>query len=101
MGRMLTFMARILTDVAASRTGANQLSRAVGIDEHTALLLDVVTGAVSTVGVGTAYVCVADQQPAVCAQKTPLTFHGMLTFVWLYFPNSHHFCSHQTSAACV
>eukprot|EP01034_Spumella_vulgaris_P030777 gene30777-38041_t len=76
MGRMLTFLARIITDLAAS-VSSDQVFRAVGIDEHTALLLDVKTGSVSAVGVGTAYVCSADHQPAVCAKKTPLTFHDI------------------------
>ena len=54
MGRMNTFMARILKDVDSKPPA---LSRAVGVDEHTALLLDPKTGDVQSVGVGTAYVC--------------------------------------------
>lgn len=49
-----------------------------GVDEHTALLLDVNTGAISTVGVGTAYVCTSSHDPEVCSSGTPLTFKGMI-----------------------
>lgn len=94
---MLTFMARILTDIAAASAahkGANQLSRAVGIDEHTALLLDVATGSVAVVGVGTAYVCSADHQPTVCTNKTPLTFNGKFLFCFgkMFIFSFWHFC---------
>ncbi len=74
MGRMVTFMGRILTDSQPS--GSIPVSRAVGVDEHTALLLDVVTGGVRAVGVGTAYVCSADHLPETCQARTPLTFKG-------------------------
>jgi cyanophycinase-like exopeptidase len=47
MGRMNTFMARILKDIDAKPP---KISRGVGIDEHTALLLDVKTGDVQAVG---------------------------------------------------
>ena len=71
MGRMLTFLSRILKDVDANPPA---LSRAVGIDEHTALLLDVHTGDIQAVGVGTAYVCSSDHKAQICQEKTPLTF---------------------------
>lgn len=72
MGRMLTFLARDLQD-----NKSLALSRAVGVDEHTALLLDVTTGDVSAVGVGTAYVCTSDHKPEICKDGTPLTFHDI------------------------
>lgn len=53
------------------------LVRAVGVDEHTALLLDINTGDVSIVGVGTAYVCTANHVPEVCKANTPLTFSNL------------------------
>jgi len=71
MGRMLTFMARVLKDVSVPLA---KLARGVGIDERTALLLDIGTGEVTTIGVGTAYVCRSDHPAAICDQKTPLTF---------------------------
>jgi cyanophycinase-like exopeptidase len=48
--------------------------RGVGVDEHTALLLDVTSGNVQAVGVGTAYVCSAQKDAEVCSSNTPLTF---------------------------
>jgi len=44
------------------------------VDEHTALLLNVTTGDVRTVGVGTAYVCSSRHYPEVCSSNIPLTF---------------------------
>jgi hypothetical protein len=41
MGRMLAFMARIRNDNNITK---GVITRGVGVDEHTALLLDVVTG---------------------------------------------------------
>lgn len=69
MGRMLTFVARIYEDYVHE-----DVVRAVGVDEHTALLLDVNTGDVEAVGVGTAYICATEKKAAVCEEKTPLTF---------------------------
>ena len=51
--------------------------RAVGIDETTALLLDVNTGDVRVVGEGHAYVCASQTAPAVCKAETELTFKGI------------------------
>jgi cyanophycinase-like exopeptidase len=73
MGRMNTFMARILKDIDQNPPS---LSRAVGIDEHTALLLDPKTGDLTTVGVGTAYICDSSSPATVCKSETPLTFQG-------------------------
>lgn len=74
MGRMLTMLARIMEDVASPPVS---LAHAVGIDEHTALLLDITSGDVTAVGVGTAYVCTADHKADVCKSKTALTYKGM------------------------
>ena len=76
MGRMLTFNARILAD-SKSTAAPVMIARSVGIDEHTALLLDVATGDVAVVGVNTAYVCIADHQPTTCKSATPLTFRDL------------------------
>ncbi len=73
MGRMLTFLSRVLKDVDSKPPA---LARAVGVDEHTALLLDVKTGAIQSVGIGTAYVCSSDHKAQVCTSGTPLTFQG-------------------------
>lgn len=71
MGRMLGFVARIRADTSDS---AFPVVRGVGVDEHTALLLDVNTGKVSAVGVNTAYVCAASHDAEVCSSNKPLTF---------------------------
>lgn len=73
MGRMLSFVARLWTDVVSPTP---HIVHSIGVDEHTALLLDVHTGIAVTVGVGTAYVCSASMPPGVCQPNTPLTFHG-------------------------
>lgn len=86
MGRMNTFMARILKDIDASPPS---LVRGVGIDEHTALLLDTLTGSLQSVGVGTAYVCESDAPAAVCKSDTPLTFQSR------FFPISLHYYSYS------
>jgi cyanophycinase-like exopeptidase len=72
---MLTFVARLKQDFVSEST----VVRAVGVDEHTALLLDVTTGEVSTVGVGTAYVCTPRHAAEICQAKTPETFTGNVT----------------------
>lgn len=73
MGRMLTMMARVIEDVASPPVN---FARAIGTDEHTALLLDTTTGDVTAVGVGTSYVCTGDHHAEVCKSKTPLTFQS-------------------------
>jgi len=74
MGRMLTFVARIR---AESSDSAVPIVRGLGVDEHTALLLDTRNGNVETVGVNTAYLCTATKDAEVCSSKTPLTFTGL------------------------
>lgn len=74
MGRSLTFNARIMKDV---ETQQPEVARALGVDEHTALLLNIGNGDVQTVGVGTAYVCESRATPAVCEAKTPLTYKNL------------------------
>lgn len=73
MGRMLTFSARILKDID---TKPPSISRSVGVDEHTALLLNIQTGDVQAVGQGTAYVCQSNHPAQICKKDTPLTFQG-------------------------
>jgi hypothetical protein len=74
MGRMNTFMARILKDIDAVPPST---VHAVGIDEQTALLLNIYTGEANAVGFGTAYVCASKRTAAVCEPNTPLTFKGI------------------------
>jgi len=77
MGRTLTFMARILTDYV-DFLPSDGIVRGVGIDEHTALLMDYSSGDIEIVGVGTAYVCSADLNSyKLCKSGQALTFEGV------------------------
>lgn len=71
MGRMNTFQARLLKDVGVPHP---RVSRAVGTDEHTALLLNTTTGDVRIVGVGTAYICDSFDNATICEPNQRLTF---------------------------
>lgn len=70
MGRMIAFLARLIQDSEEKVA----VIRGVGVDEHTALLLNHSTGMVQTVGIGTAYVCAASYKAEVCAPGKPLTY---------------------------
>ncbi|RYY86554.1 cyanophycinase [archaeon] len=70
MGRFLSMMARIQTDLVHGQHDVH----GIAIDEVTALLLDIATGSVQTVGSNQAYVCTAHTQPSVCTPNSPLTF---------------------------
>lgn len=72
MGRFLTFMSRISTDNKDVST-----IHGIAVDETTALLLDINTGAVRTVGSNHAFVCSSSAKPAVCLPDTPLTFKNV------------------------
>lgn len=70
LGRLLTFMARILEagDVASIR--------GIGVDERTAVLLES-DGNARVVGAGAAYFLSASGKPSVCKKGVPLTFEGV------------------------
>ena len=70
MGRLLTFLARELKDFGVP---VGQI-RGVGIDETTALILDIKTGTVKTVGDSIALICTPAAMAEVCEEDTPLTF---------------------------
>jgi len=68
MGRLLAFVARIITD--------NNLStnvRGVGVDEETALLLNIHTGEAKTVGKNNAYICTEAAQTIRCLPDNPIS----------------------------
>ena len=73
MGRLVTFLARILQDGWASQ------ARGLGIDSQTAVLVDA-SGSASVVGSGTAYFMQTQEQPAVCQPKMPLTFQNVSVY---------------------
>lgn len=67
MGRLLTFMARILNDGWASEV------KAIGVNERTALGVEA-DGSVTLFGEGPAYFLKANMLPTVCEQGKELTF---------------------------
>ena len=67
MGRLIVFLARILKDGWATEV------RGIGIDEATALLVEL-DGWAQLAGRGAAYFLMADHQPKVCQPAVPLTF---------------------------
>ena len=71
MGRLLTFLARIVQDGWARVDTA----RAVGVDVETALLVE--DGVASRVGIGSAYFLRPLIAPTVCKPRTPLTFRNV------------------------
>lgn len=77
MGRMLTFLSRLIKDAIESSSMFNTYG--VGVDEHTALLLNITTGNAVIVGKGTAYVCSSlNHGPSICEKNTPLTYEGKI-----------------------
>ncbi|MGH9728967.1 MAG: cyanophycinase [Candidatus Acidiferrales bacterium] len=67
LGRLLVFMARIL------QAGSVKRIRGIGVDQHTAFLLDPDGLGVAT-GTGAVYLFEASKKPAVCRPEVPLTF---------------------------
>lgn len=66
MGRLVTFMARVVND------GWTSTARGIGVDVETALLVE--NGQATRVGLGAAYFMQTVGLPQVCAPKTPLTY---------------------------
>jgi cyanophycinase len=69
MGRLATFMARVVND------GWTSMARGIGVDVETALLVE--NGQATRVGVGSAYFLQTVGLPQVCAPKTPLTYQNI------------------------
>jgi cyanophycinase len=69
MGRLLTFMARIVND------GWSGMARGIGVDVETALLVD--NGIATRIGLGSAYFLQTVGIPEVCKAKTPLTYRNI------------------------
>jgi cyanophycinase len=69
MGRLITFMARIVADGWAPSV------HGIGVDVETALLVD--DGNATRVGAGSAYFLHTVGLPEVCKAKTPLTFRNI------------------------
>jgi cyanophycinase len=70
MGRLLTFMARILNDGWAGEV------KGIAVNEKSALAVEA-DGSVKLFGSGPVYFLKANSLPAVCVQAKPLTFEGV------------------------
>ncbi len=70
MGRLVTFLARILQD------GWTQQVRSVAVEENAAVLLEP-DGQAKIVGLGPAYFIEAPKPPEVCRKSTPLRITGI------------------------
>ena len=71
MGRLITFLARIVND------GWAGTARGIGIDVETALLVE--DGKGTRVGTGAVYFLQTVGQPQVCKPRTPLTYRNIDT----------------------
>jgi len=71
MGRLITFMARILTDKWSSHV------RGVGLDENVAIGIDANGIGEVFSDAGHAYLLEAESRPNSCAKSEPLTFDGV------------------------
>jgi cyanophycinase len=70
MGRLVTFLARILQDGSATQASG------IAVDEQTAFLMEA-DGSGSVVGVSTVYFLRTPGPPQVCQRNTPLTFENI------------------------
>jgi cyanophycinase len=73
MGRLITFLARIIEDGWATR------ARGIGIDEKTALAVDE-NGLATLFGQGAVYFLETPGAPEVCEKTTPLTFQDVSVY---------------------
>lgn len=77
MGRLMVFLARQIQD------GTTNTAWGLGVDEQTSLVVDA-NGVATVVGVGAAYLVLADHPATVCQAKRPLSYSGFK--VWKYNP---------------
>jgi cyanophycinase len=73
MGRTVAFLSRIIQD------GWSEQGRAIGIDESTAVLVDI-GGNAKVVGKGAAYFIEVRHKPEICTPGKPLTVHGLIAY---------------------
>jgi len=73
LGRLVTFLARIVNDGWAST------AKGVGIDEMTALAVEA-NGSVTVLGSGAAYFMRTPGAPEVCLPRTPLTYRNLSVY---------------------
>ena len=73
MGRLVTFLARIVND------GWAEQARGIGVDESTTVAVDQ-RGRAQVFGVGTAYFLQTNGAPEVCVKGEPLTFTNVSVY---------------------
>ena len=73
MGRLMTFLARIITDGWATQV------RGIGVDESTTVAVDE-RGRARVFGFGTAYFLRTTAAPGVCVKGVPLTFRNVSVY---------------------
>ena len=73
MGRLVTFLARIIQDGLASQ------AKGVAVDEQTALLVEP-NGSSTVIGLGSVYFLLTPGFPEVCAPRTPLTYRNLSVY---------------------
>ena len=73
MGRLVTFLARIVND------GWAPTAKGIGIDEMTALAVDA-RGNATVLGTGAAYFLLTPGMPEVCKDRTPLTYQNLTVY---------------------
>jgi cyanophycinase-like exopeptidase len=73
MGRLMTFLARIVND------GWAMQARGIGVDESTTIAVDA-RGRAQVFGLGAAYLLRTNGAPEVCAKGLPLTFTSVSVY---------------------
>jgi len=73
MGRLMTFLARIVKDGWAAQ------AKGIGIDEQTALAVEA-NGHATVLGIGAAYFLRTPGAPEVCLSRTPLTYRNLAVY---------------------
>jgi len=74
MGRMITFMARMMVDFNTT------VSYSIGVNEGTAIALETSTGLATVYGTSNAYFVKSNRKPDVCRTAVPLTFVNLDIF---------------------
>lgn len=73
MGRLVTFLARIIND------GWATTAKGIGIDEMTAVAVEA-NGTATVLGSGAAYFLQTPGPPEICVANTPLTYHNLSVY---------------------
>eukprot|EP00163_Fabomonas_tropica_P008338 TRINITY_DN17957_c0_g1_i1.p1 TRINITY_DN17957_c0_g1~~TRINITY_DN17957_c0_g1_i1.p1 ORF type:complete len:443 (+),score=64.00 TRINITY_DN17957_c0_g1_i1:96-1424(+) len=83
MGRLVTFLARILTNTAWPPVNASYVIHGIGVSEHSALRVDDVTGLAELHGQGPIYLLSATTNNVIqCEKDVPLQMNGVHVEKW-------------------